>query len=173
MKELILDLLAPKPTKASGVNFQWGVTLYGDSIMHGGIAEALKRSGYNGLIQDRSIPGDTAANAWRRIPYEQRSTTHVVVQYGTNDLTQGNNPSKHLKKILKYLNKEGRFVILTGLSKRESMNVLKQNYELQLLAAEVGVTYAHWGTVPLVSLDGLHPVQPMINDLANKIITSL
>lgn len=170
MKDLILRAIAPRPRPAAGATLQPGVTLYGDSIMHGGIAAVMADAGCTGVIHDRSVPGDTAANAWRRMPYELRATTHVVLQQGTNDLTVGADPVQYLRRMVRYLRAEGRTVILTGIAQRADRPTAPTDLDVRRLAITERVAFAGWGVVPLNAPDGLHPGPEMARALAQRLL---
>lgn len=174
LKEIIFELLAPKPNKNShGVD---GVTLYGDSIMYGGIAKNLQDAGYTStgkVLHDMSLPGDTAKNLWHRMPYELRSTKRVVVQQGTNDISAGVNPIPYLRKIVRYMKAEGRIVILTGISRRTDLSDLAQlqyAVEIQKLAQQEDAGYVNWPIIKGNTTDGLHPDAEMTKNLAIQLL---
>lgn len=169
-KEFIFELLAPKAKPAEFLID--GATLYGDSIMYGGIGKNLLEAGYTSggkVLQDLSLPGDTAKNLWHRIPYELRSTKCVVVEQGTNDISNGVNPVPYLRKIVKYLKAEGRTVVLTGLSHRDDKADLLYSLQIHQLAWEEGVQYASWPSITGKTIDGLHPDAEMTKALAATI----
>lgn len=169
-KEWLFELLAPKAQPAQYAID--GVTLYGDSIMYGGIGQNLINMGYASggkVLQDLSLPGDTAQNLWHRIPYELRSTKRIVVEQGTNDISNGVDPVPYLRKIIRYLKAEGRTVILTGLSRRADNADFPFMYPIAQLAIDEGVTYANWPLVVGNTLDGLHPDPKMAQALTEQL----
>lgn len=167
LKEHIFEWLAPKPKKAEFL--MDGVTLLGDSIMYGGVAWNLANMGYGKMIHNLSIPGDTAENLWHRLPYELRSTKYVVVEQGTNDVSNGVNPIPYLKKIVQYLKTEGRTVILTGMATRDDHKDIAYTQPMLELALSEGTLYANWPTIVGKTTDGLHPDANMTRDLASCI----
>lgn len=170
MKDLILNLLAPRPKQGSGM-FNDSVVLYGDSIMAGGMADALRDLGFT--VVDRSVAGDTAANCWRRFPYELRSGRVVVLQPGTNDLTVGDDPVPALRRMATFALKEGREVVLTGISQREDARHATANPRIARLAHELHCHYAGIDLAELDSADGLHPNENMRKLLALLIGSAL
>ena len=167
-KELILKALAPKATGGMLVD---GVALYGDSIM----ADQAHRMRliYPHLIVDRSIPGDTARKGWVRFPCEGRMPRTVVLQYGTNDLTLGDNPLPYLKAMAQHAQAEGREVVLTGISTRADRSVYDVNLDIYRLAQDIGATFAHWDYAGLIAPDGLHPGDAMANTLAQLTVDAV
>lgn len=170
MRDLILRLIAPKPIHAAR---PVGVTLLGDSIMHGGIAGLMRELGWPTEILDRSLPGDTAADAWRRMPYELRPYSCVVLQHGTNDLSQGRDPVPYLARMVRYLQDAGHVVMLTGLAPRADGAAAEPSIEIERLARREGARYADWQTVPLDAPDGLHPSPAMARTLAARLVRAM
>lgn len=176
LADIIRDVVAPKARLSPHI--APGVTLYGDSIMAGGIADRLRKQLPDALIADRSIPGDTAANAWRRFPYEIRATNIVVLQPGTNDLASKRCPLRPLRKMAEYARAEGREVVFTGLAQRADgrveWNLVNDvNAVVREMAFDLGAHFAWWHDVELDSADALHPSPAMADELAQFLAKTL
>lgn len=168
-KEHILALIAPKPKP--GAILLPGLTLYGDSIMANSVGWRITLGG--GIVEDRSIAGDTAREAWARFPYERRSTGWVVLQPGTNDLTNGDDPVPYLKLMADYAIAEGRNVLLTGISQRVDQDVSDVNVDIWRAAEDVGARFGYWHFATLDASDGLHPEPMMARTLADLTLNAI
>ena len=169
----ILDLLAPRAERNEPATK--GITIYGDSIGYSlFLADRLAVSMPGIVVVDRSMPGDTAEQAWRRFPYDVRSTNTVVLQVGTNDLGLGRDPLPALRKMASYARDEGRVTVFTGITWRVGLlPVAETNERILELAEEFGAVCANWQAIPLIADDGLHPVEPMRTALHDSLVSSL
>jgi lysophospholipase L1-like esterase len=163
-RTFLLSALAPKAQ--NGEFLVPGMSLYGDSIMFGGVADNLKfslrmRFGPQNtiVVHDRSVPGDTARNGWRRFPHELRSTSTVVLEYGTNDISQEHDPLPYLERMARYAIKEGRVVVFTGIVQRALLakTVYLTNQRIRELARTLECGHAGWDKAEVHCPDGLHP----------------
>lgn len=175
IRTAILDLLAPAP--ADGRPRVPGITFYGDSIGFSlDLHERFKTLMPGAMVVDRSMPGDTAEQAWRRFPYDVRSTQVVLLQVGTNDLGQGNDPVPALRKMAEYAYAEGRTPIFTGITWRTGVGIIPvadTNRRIEELAFEFQTLFVGWNHIPLVAADGLHPDEPMRTTMAEWLANSL
>lgn len=151
MKDFILRLLAPSPKHdlVALQKFRGATMMVGDSI---GNQVAMKLEVFN-----RCQPGDRAKDAWYRFPYDHRLGDLIVIQHGTNDLTNNTDPLPYIEKMAHYAWEEGRILVFTGMSHRDDIDVSGYNFRIEELAYEFAAPYADWGNVPIVRPDGLHP----------------
>lgn len=169
----ILDLLAPR-ARDNGRAVK-GITVYGDSIGYSlFLPDRFKTLMPGTVVVDRCMPGDTAEQAWRRFPYDVRSTKVVVLQVGTNDLGIGRNPIPALRKMTRYALDEGRLVVFTGITWRTGLfPIAETNERIFELAEDYGCPCANWQAIPLIAADGLHPDEPMLTTMADRLSLTL
>jgi hypothetical protein len=164
------------------------VDLYGDSIMHGGYgghsrldeppAATLKRLRPRYAVQDYSRNGETATQRARTFESERRTGHFVVIAHGINDSIQRLPLEASLRPMIEIVRREGREVILTGLS-RQSASIpgrASTDHAIRRLASEMHVPFADWGAVryrPDEMADVLHPAKQYSDRLVQSIVEVL
>lgn len=148
------------------------VALWGDSILHGAhngahrLAEPpaaiLQRLRPLYVVEDNSVPGDSA---YARQPQFERLTLQariVVLQYGINDAGHRYPYEPSFRAMVAHVKAEGRTPLITGLSRviggmagRDENDAIARR-----IAADTGSVFADWGEVrfdPADMADGVHP----------------
>lgn len=176
---------ASPPPKARTEAATCSVDLYGDSIMHGGYgghfrldeppAATLKRLRPHYTVQDHSRNGETATQRAKAFESELRTGRFVVIAYGINDAIQRLPLEPSLRPMIGTLRREGREVILTGLS-QQAVSIpgrAAADQTIRRLASEFHVPFVDWGAVryvPQEMADVLHPSKPYSDRLVGSII---
>jgi len=165
------------------------VTLFGDSVMHGGYQLTLRlpippaanvkiqRPKYD--VKDFSYNGATASQSLPSFLAEDITTQVVVIEYGVNDAGNGllyEIPMRSMLDRAKALNKK---IIITGILKSASTLPRYNEYNdvAKALAKEYGAVWAGWDEVAFDASkdapDGLHPSQEYSNRLVGALATAL
>jgi len=165
---------APSPIKGCSV------VLYGDSILAGanplGIlaetpAQTIKRLRPKYQIDNRAKSGQSAMQAARQFPNENRTARVVVLEHGTNDMILGLPVQQSLASMAEYAKAEGRTVVVTGISSQAHARL--GEYQAAVKAIAAGYVYADWPAVPGKTVDGTHPDQQMSIALSERLVAAL
>lgn len=171
LTDYILRSIAPQIASESMI-LPRSVTFYGDSIMHS-VFPHIKMEGV--MLQNFSQPGDTARNAWRRFPYDSRSTQVIVLEHGTNDLSIGDDPIPYLRGMATRAIDEGRLVVFTGIAQRADPTFTIDS-RIQDLAEDLMCQFVGWQDFSIERLelvDGLHPGEAGQKQLAKDLVRVL
>jgi acyl-CoA thioesterase I len=129
------------------------IVAFGDSATYGWLVPRkhaypaqlqalLRKKGYNVVVENEGIPGDTTAGALRRFDAAIGPDTAItLVEFGTNDL-RAHVPARrmraNLSEIVRILRKRGIGVLLIGLGSLNLADVARANH----------VPYAQWKLPP-------------------------
>lgn len=158
------------------------VVLYGDSVMRGtnkngslsrSPAEELRRLRPAWSIEDKSLSGDTATLAEKRILNENRTAHVVVLSWGINDMTMEWDVVQPLKNIASYMKAEGRKVVITGLIHTENVMNDKYNADEMQVSIDSAAAFVSWGETPVKTVDGVHPDQDSSDQLVAELAVVL
>ncbi|KQW64892.1 hypothetical protein ASC92_05535 [Variovorax sp. Root411] len=164
------------------------VDLYGDSIMHGGYggnlrldeppAATLKRLRPKYTVRDLSLNGETAGQRARTFESERRTGRFVVIEHGINDSIQRLPVEAPLRQMIDIARREGREVILTGLSRQPLPIAGRSSADqtIRHLASALRVPFADWDAVkysPNEMADVLHPSKQYSDRLVRSIVKVL
>lgn len=178
----------PSPRNRRSAEPVCSVDLYGDSIMHGGYrgylrldeppAATLKRLRPKYTVHDVSLNGETAAQRARTFESEQRSGHFVIIAHGINDAMQRLPVEASLRQMIEIARREGREVILTGLSRQPVPIAGRASADqtMRRLASELSVPFADWDAVkysPKEMADVLHPAKQYSDRLVQSIVKVL
>ena len=146
---LFVALLASAAAQARTIH----IVAFGDSATEGWLVpreEAypaqlqtlLRKKGYDVVVVNEGISGDTTAGALKRFDTAIAPGTDIVlVEFGTNDLRQHVSPQRmhaNLNEIVQTLRKRNIDVLLIGLG----------SLDLSAVARANGVPYARWKLPP-------------------------
>lgn len=168
-----------------------GVSLYGDSILHGafnnaGVADRLPEPPYAALqrlrpayvITDFSINGDAAVAHVGAFLNDTPPGVVVVIEYLANDASSNANPVEYesaMRAMVQRVKALGKAPLVTGASayvgvaNRELFNGIALR-----VAQEEGAAYADWNSVGGVDLsDAVHPNQPYSTRLVERLVDVL
>jgi acyl-CoA thioesterase-1 len=102
----------------------------------------LRKNGYDVVVENAGVPGDTTAGALKRFEAAIAPGTDIaLVEFGTNDLRRHVPPQRmraNLNEIVRSLRKRGIAVLLIGLGSLDLAEVARAN----------GVPYAQWQLPP-------------------------
>ncbi|SOE06178.1 GDSL-like Lipase/Acylhydrolase family protein [Variovorax sp. YR752] len=164
------------------------VDLYGDSILHGGYggsfrleeppSTTLHRLRPRYQVTDHTVNGETATARAKVFERESRTGHFVVIAHGINDAAQNLPLEPALRAMIAVSRREGREVILTGLS-RQLVPVPGRTYSdgaIRRVAADLRVPFADWDTVEYSRAemaDILHPAKSYSDRLVRRIVNVL
>ena len=146
---LFVVLLASAAAQARTIH----IVAFGDSATEGWLVPRedaypaqlqtlLRKKGYDVVVTNEGISGDTTAGALRRFDAAiSPGTDIVIVEFGTNDARQHVSPQRmraNLNEIVKTLRRRGIDVLLIGLG----------SLDLSAVAHANGVPYAQWKLPP-------------------------
>ena len=146
---LFIALLASAAAQARTIH----IVAFGDSATEGWLVpreEAypaqlqtlLRKKGYDVVVANEGISGDTTAGALKRFDAAIAPGTDIaIVEFGTNDLRQHVSPQRmhaNLNEIVQTLRKRNIDVLLIGLG----------SLDLSAVARANGVPYAQWKLPP-------------------------
>lgn len=170
---------------------------FGDSLMAGyqlppqdafpaRLQEALKKAGYDVVIENAGVSGDTTAGGLARLDWSVPDGTEVVIlELGANDALRGVSPEiteKNLDAMLARLKERGITVILAGMLAPPNMGkdyADRFNAIYPRLAEKYGVAlYAFFldGVAAQKSLlleDGMHPNPEGVARMVEGILPSI
>lgn len=165
------------------------VTLWGDSIMHGGYnifdrlpvppAINLKRMRPAYTVIDRSYNGGNASLSLGDFLGNDLTESRIVVlQYGVNDLGSNYPYDFTMRSMLTYAKAAGKSVVMTGIvpTARGFENYNRYNNIAASLAEEFGAYWAGWDEVEYNegdAVDGLHPGQEYSTRLVGALAETL
>lgn len=165
------------------------VSLFGDSIMHGGYqvtlrlplppADNLKLQRPNYEVQDFSYNGGTAFQSSSTFLNQQLTTRIIVFEFGVNDA--GNSlpyevPMRQMLDRAKVLDKK---IIITGILKSAVPfpRYVEYNDIAKALAKEYGAVWAGWDeeafNVDTDAPDKLHPSQEYSTRLVQRVASAM
>jgi acyl-CoA thioesterase-1 len=125
------------------------IVAFGDSATYGWLVprkdaypaqlqNVLRKKGYDAVVENAGVPGDTTAGALRRFDEAIGPGTDIaIVEFGTNDLRMhipGKRMRANLNEIVRSLRKRGIEVLVIGLGRLNLADVANAN----------GVPYAQW-----------------------------
>ncbi|KAF1069620.1 SGNH/GDSL hydrolase family protein [Variovorax sp.] len=164
------------------------VVLYGDSILHGGYggnlrlaeppAAALKRLRPRYTIDDRTANGETATTRAASFASEKREARFVVIGHGINDAALSLPVEAPLRSMIATAMREGRVVIVTGLSRQRIPVPGRDKYDaaIRKVAQDTGAGFADWGAEEFRAnemADILHPAGAYSQRLSMRIVQTL
>jgi lysophospholipase L1-like esterase len=183
---------APETAKAPERNCT--LSLYGDSILHGGYAgggevvqrlaeppaDAIKRLRPAYDITDFSKNGDAAVGRVNSLVNEIPPGRVVVIEHGVND-AGSIAPADYtlaMRTMLQRVKSLGKVAIVTGLSKGGIQNRDQFNDLARQVASDEGAVFADWGTAEWKAEDmdvagGAHPLQAYSGRLVSKLVEAL
>ena len=170
------------------------VEIYGDSIMAlNGTAETpvmtLQRIRPNLVFTDHSAQGMRLLDLAPAFPLVSRSAHFVIIENGVIDAWQGANINTTINEyyaIIQRVRDEGRVPVLTGFSRQSRGgpmgygDLLRRDFYdsvVQAIAANTGVAFADWGSVPFYGawdlLDFVHPNKNYSDRLIGRLAMTL
>lgn len=163
------------------------VTLYGDSILHGGTvggrlfeppAAALERLRPMYRVVDRSSNGDYVLLRLPSFLADQIDTRFVVIEHGINDGGNGFDYREPLRSMVQRVKALGKTPIVTGLSRVRGAPPFRETYDAlaRQVAQEEGAIFADWGAAPYSDADmadDVHPAQAYSTRLVDKLVRAL
>ncbi|WP_057607283.1 SGNH/GDSL hydrolase family protein, partial [Variovorax paradoxus] len=179
---------AAAPPAATAAASHCSVVLYGDSILHGGYggnlrlaeppAAALKRLRPRYTVDDRSANGETATARAAGFANEKRAARFVVIAHGLNDAALSLPVEAPLRSMIATAVREGRVVIVTGLSRQRIPVPGRDQYDaaIRKVALETGAGFADWGAEEFRAAemaDILHPAGAYSQRLSMRIVQTL
>jgi acyl-CoA thioesterase I len=129
------------------------IVAFGDSATYGWLVArkdaypaqlqaALRKQGYDAVVENAGVPGDTTAGALRRFDTAIGPNTDIaLVEFGTNDLRlhiPAMRMHRNLGEIVRVLRRRHIEVLVIGLG----------SLDLAEIARENGVSYAQWKLPP-------------------------
>lgn len=163
------------------------VTLYGDSILHGGTlagrlaeppAAAITRMRPMYRVVDRSSNGDYVLLRLPSFLADQIDTRFVVIEHGINDGGNGFDYREPLRSMVQRVKALKATPVVTGLSHVRGAPAWRGTYDAlaRQIAQEEGAIFADWGAVPYSDADmadDVHPGQAYSTRLAEQIVQAL
>lgn len=155
------------------------IIIYGDSIVvNAGYwlteypADKIRRLRPTWTVDDRAVAGQTGLLGATKAQDDPRPHGVVVVaEWGMNDLLQGDFFFDQLTAFLKKIKSEGSTPVVTGIVQHPGN--LGFNATLMQLAINNGAAYADWGSVPITTVDGVHPNQAGVDLLIEDLVNTL
>lgn len=163
------------------------VTLYGDSILHGGTvagplfetpAAALKRMRPMYRVVDNSRNGDYVLLRLPVFLADQIDTRFVVLEHGMNDGGNGFDYREPLRSMVQRVKALNKTPIVTGLSHVRGAPAWRDTYDqlARQVAGEEGAIFADWGSVQYADgdmADDVHPAQAYSLRLVEQLVKVL
>ncbi|VTU34264.1 SGNH/GDSL hydrolase family protein [Variovorax sp. RA8] len=163
------------------------VTLYGDSILHGGTvagqlletpAAAIQRMRPMYRLVDRSRNGDSVLLRLPSFLADQIDTRFVVIEHGMNDAGNGFDYREPLRSMVQRVKALKATPVVTGLSHVRGAPAWRDTYDAlaRQVATEEGAIFADWGAAPYSDADmadDVHPAQAYSTRLVDKLVRAL